>query len=830
MLLHDILKYPTLELAVGLELDQEVTVGSYCVHWIKSDGDTQPRRLSLQRYSFMHFGAQPHFDNEKVEWWFGDATKSIRMLPKEYFGSFDMVLIDLSDTAIDLTVTTDLSIFGALALLLNKGGIVVKNGLFLEQFSRVFDYTLQSHYYDVPLICSQSFVLGSYDVDFLHRTPVDHGILDDTLFVKLRKDVQARFDILHDYRKNIARPSAHCKTDWYDPEPLEQTESPGILMIVEAEDLAVSLEDISQVQEYLLAGLRKAKMTVISTVISELDGGMARTMVFILKEGYVAVRTYPESSYCGFDVHLWGSYEKQEIAKQSLVSALGGGMKSTSTSLYRIIAGGMFGVATWQRDEENRGPRQTHRCDEVVSESPGVFTDQLVVDDVTRELLAMINAGSDIPAIVVCGKDTSPCTSIDVLSNALGDKITPIWTCPDLEKFSEKVACKEAIKTRLNEAVRSNGQIRVLVVDPRAPYEILKIIHSIGKDEFVAKKTSFFSTYILVLANSKNIHETWRRAFLDRFRRDFIAVDPVFRAQILFNNTQGSMEAGIVSSGDAKFVDRLLRVIGNIESKLGLVSEVQNIQGANFTDQGETYGPEHVFKPNDFDMTLPFQQWKSQKVMALQCLYQLEIMSQYFFVEIGEPVYVFMGDRTNGDWYPATVVGTNVDDDTVDLKLVDQDKMLEHVDRNKVTRENGEAFSDAPAVALSNEMIRDGVKSALLASKVEGTDSIRIHEYDDVGDGCLEIAFWSGGSAIVLWDGRIHIDINLFGDDDSTFDFHSFIVEFKMKIPALATVHRDEQPRGHGRVVAYTTEVEATGGLPVWALRIASEQNVSMPA
>jgi spermidine synthase len=45
MLLHEALKYPSLELCVGLELDQAVT-----------------------RSSFKYFGAQPHWDNEKVVW------------------------------------------------------------------------------------------------------------------------------------------------------------------------------------------------------------------------------------------------------------------------------------------------------------------------------------------------------------------------------------------------------------------------------------------------------------------------------------------------------------------------------------------------------------------------------------------------------------------------------------------------------------------------------------------------------------------------------------------------------------------------------------------
>jgi hypothetical protein len=104
MFLHEILKYPDLELAVGLELDQKVTRGA-----------------------FQYFGVQPHFDNEKVQWWFGDASKSLLMLPKDYFGSFDMVLVDLSDTVLSLSVTKEMDIIGALSLLLKPDGIFVMN-------------------------------------------------------------------------------------------------------------------------------------------------------------------------------------------------------------------------------------------------------------------------------------------------------------------------------------------------------------------------------------------------------------------------------------------------------------------------------------------------------------------------------------------------------------------------------------------------------------------------------------------------------------------------------------------------------------------------------
>jgi spermidine synthase len=106
MFLQEILKYPSLELAVGLELDQKVVRGA-----------------------FKYFGTQPHWDNEKVQWWFGDAAKSLLMLPEDYFGSFDVVLVDLSDTLLSLSVTKEMDIIGALSLLLRPDGVFAMNEL-----------------------------------------------------------------------------------------------------------------------------------------------------------------------------------------------------------------------------------------------------------------------------------------------------------------------------------------------------------------------------------------------------------------------------------------------------------------------------------------------------------------------------------------------------------------------------------------------------------------------------------------------------------------------------------------------------------------------------
>jgi hypothetical protein len=124
MLLHEILKYPSLELVVGLELDQKVPRGC-----------------------FKHHGTQPHFDDERVEWWFGDAAKSLLMLPKDYFASFDLVLVDLSETVMSFTVSEELNVLEALTLLVKPDGIFVKNEVYFETFKEIFPYSAQVTWY-----------------------------------------------------------------------------------------------------------------------------------------------------------------------------------------------------------------------------------------------------------------------------------------------------------------------------------------------------------------------------------------------------------------------------------------------------------------------------------------------------------------------------------------------------------------------------------------------------------------------------------------------------------------------------------------------------------
>ena len=232
MLLHEILKYNTsLELAIGLELDQKVT-----------------------RSSFRYFGTQPHWDkHDRVQWWYGDAAKSLLMLPKEYFGTFDLILVDLSETVMSFSVNKELDIMAALSLLLKPDGIFMKNEVYMDQLSELFTHSMHLHVFSVPILCSQSFIYGSNSINFMKGNVTDHGTKDNLVFKPLTEYDDRYFEI-HDYVYN-ANPKRHCTDKETEEIPTIQESSPGILMILEAENVdSKILSSADEVLKVIKAG------------------------------------------------------------------------------------------------------------------------------------------------------------------------------------------------------------------------------------------------------------------------------------------------------------------------------------------------------------------------------------------------------------------------------------------------------------------------------------------------------------------------------------------------------------------------------------------------
>jgi hypothetical protein len=88
-----------------------------------------------------------------------------------------------------------------------------------------------------------------------------------------------------------------------------------------------------------------------------------------------------------------------------------------------------------------------------------------------------------------------------------------------------------------------------------------------------------------------------------------------------------------------------------------------------------------------------------------------------------------------------------------------------------------------------------------------------------VSDGYVAIAHWksgNGGNVILLWDGRFHLDLNIYTNQVEGGEVFADRIESAI-LEALSDfdvdrVLRDEQPRGTGRAVLYPLP----RGFPVW--------------
>ena len=80
------------------------------------------------------------------------------------------------------------------------------------------------------------------------------------------------------------------------------------------------------------------------------------------------------------------------------------------------------------------------------------------------------------------------------------------------------------------------------------------------------------------------------------------------------------------------------------------------------------------------------------------------------------------------------------------------------------------------------------------------------HHVTDIGDGCLIAFFTDIGNAILVWDGREHIDVNFFffkEDWGATDVFVASFIHFNSAKHVLEVGLRDDMPRGTGRVINF---------------------------
>ncbi|CAJ1931003.1 unnamed protein product [Cylindrotheca closterium] len=760
--LNEFLKYPTLELAVGLELDQQVT-----------------------RSAFKHFASRPHYDDPRVQWWYGDASESLLMLPEHYFGSFDLVIVDLSDTVFSLSVSAELDVIEAISLLLRPGGIFEMNELFMKKVSKVFEYTVHYNFNDVPRILDQSAIFASNDVDFMSRELTEHELVEDATIL-VEKDsmlTKHRFDRIHDYRHN-PNPAFKklCKVTQEEEEekPSEdqpQSAAPGIMMIVEAESLTADLSSLPAVRISVIKAIEGVGLTVVSEKESPLESPW---FVIVMKEGYVVVRLWVEKKYCALDLHLWSSFDSHEGLKKAIVAdALGGDLMNKSTSSYRIVAGGMFGLSNWKEEAKKHGPQIDNLC----SEKEAPVLDQPSSADVYELALETsldIIQGKELTVAVMCNVTSEPCQSLETLyDHRLVNHIIPLHPCTvDDVKFDGWTGNKEEyldectmqrVQQILQQELKENEFVDMLILDPGCSEEFSDSLRYLNNGTYI----NFDDIFVVGTVDSKN--DVWKRKLVDYFRFGLAQVDPVHRAHLLFNSTsqKSSLELVMGVVGDPLFFEHMVDAVkraheidGEDDPTADVTIEIRNVFGGYWRDDKiddcDLVEFSQVTKAEDYDTTDAKSQWASQRPAGTQSV--------------------------------ARFVNQDQLDPQVLLPLEDPQKLI-NVVRNAL----------APKGAIFE---------AFQFKSING------------GDGVVCTGSWGQGTAVISWDGRSQVDINLWISNKSTMMENDeetcsspdaspeSVTDQELKdikmlevlivantASTLKPSLRDVQPRGYGRII-----------------------------
>lgn len=861
MILHEILKFPDVELVVGMELDQQVC-----------------------RSAFQSMGTLPYFDDPRVQWWFGDATKSLFALPESYFGSFDLVLVDLQTFVADaLKVTDKLSIMDtAILLMKQEGGVIAKNEDFSVRTNVGFaKYTVDLEYHDLPKFCQQSITLGSNSVDFMKAQPKSNGV--ETLAVDLVGSNS--WDPHHawfGYRQSVpngcfvkhaAETAMECTSE-------ELGSRAGVVLILEAEKISSSLDSISAVKTKISDSIKELGLSEISVSTSaDIDH---KVLVFVLKEGYVTVRVFAEQKYIAFDIHLWDSIDLIDSLKVALISGVGADT-NTFTS-FRFVTSGMFGLQSCPKDvltgiavDVQNEICSNNTFSPSVNTTNKVSANAFILQEFLTAMLPLVTE-NPIPRVVgvVCGENSVSCESVSTIQKL--DPAVDVVTILGCESFDDMHDCESRIKKQIEAGRGEKGKMDALVLDEKMPFPMAQIIERLFSDKVFHHKMMNWSHIVISPVPSQ---QEWRSVLVDRFRTDVVLFDPAYRVDLYTSrdeprSDESASEWCLFSAGDSQFFNRLAACIGAIEASTGQNVQVQEVSNGLINLIAD-FNPSFVAKNSDYDKSRALSQWHSQTAVGHQTLYQMMVQPPKAMVKEEEIVLVELeegpwdmvfgravvlsecsssGDRCVveleskkkprsvkraqirkfskidtdparafeiGDlvlheyeegMYENGVVSRAEEDGTYDIYLLNPDGLKVHAvpATNLILQfESTEFVTEVPALS-STELIGAlgySINSALLK---EGESISLINPYT-VGSGALFTAFWTSGHVILKWDGQKRVEINLFTYTERMEERRRFQDAFVSQLDHIVTLARDEHPRGYGSIVNFASEMQTT---PFW--------------
>jgi hypothetical protein len=252
------------------------------------------------------------------------------------------------------------------------------------------------------------------------------------------------------------------------------------------------------------------------------------------------------------------------------------------------------------------------------------------MDEALLESFSILDRdASDYNVAVLCGSVDAECRSLDIMKKKSSVKsVLAIPTCASIIHGMDELNttamermkdCETEVKSRLAQHGR---KIRALVVDPTASHQLAQVMARVlqrkyYKDEFLTK--DFF-----VQATVPD-GATWRKAFVDRFRKGIFGVDPVFRSEVVFetHDTRGTNFSVILaSSGGVTFPDAISRFADRLEKATGYTSLIHDVRSGAFP-YTEDFKAHAIFSYDSYDRTDQRKQWQDQKPVGLQTLVQM---------------------------------------------------------------------------------------------------------------------------------------------------------------------------------------------------------------
>ncbi len=845
MILHEIMKYPNLELVVGMELDQQVI-----------------------RSAYKNLGTLPYFDDHRVHWWFGDATKSLLALPESYFGTFDLVLVDLQTFVADaLKVTDKLTIMETAMLMMKQdGGVIAKNEDFSVRTNVGFaKYTVDLEYHDVPQICQQSITMGSNSIDFVTAETKAHNI--DVLAIDLPHIEGADpYHGWYSYRQTIRDT---CAATYDQNKSAVKNDQVGVLVILEAED--VTIKSTADVKKKVRKGIKSLGLSEVS-IPSDDDSA---TLVFVMKQGYITARVFAEKKYIAFDIMLWDSLELVDTLDDALVKAIGGNVEESTTS-FRFVSGGMSGMYSSEKDilAEVASQTEAQLCQDVDTDAALTSADssyESVMSSILGDLVTSLipRHDGDVSSVIgiFCGNEKSVCSTLETAKklDVLPLEVVPIYPCASEEMH----LCEKEVYEKLQGIVTEHKKLDALVMDSTLPFSMGQILESIFSDPVTHSKIMERNHMILTPVVEE---EAWRNVLIDRFRTDIVLFDGAYRADLRFfkmdsGKKESSLKWSLFSAYDDDFFNHLSSTLSVIKESTGLEPEVEEIANG-IVNYVADFAPPNEFTDGEYDKTRSLKQWNSQTPMGHQTIFTMSLQPPKMRLDEDERV---LAEHEPGPWdavYGGATVESYLGNEMYSVVYDDYDEP-EPISRDQIRKfseadedlskpfevgdlifyENNDELYNNGVISrveeegtysiyllnpsgtkiygvkrdqmiyqfetanfyqeipdLSARQLTDAFEKALKAKVVNSEDALSAKSFP-IGKGIVMTAFWKEGHAIMKWDGSKRVDINFFTYKEDMRLRLVFQDAFCGEIKYMNKGSRDEHPRGYGGVVNFSSEI-----------------------